>query len=661
MESLSSGLIEEATGTADHDSVEELEIIFGAIKRVYVSGDAGLARCRRLRSLSLIDCGLERIGSLAPVSTTLERLCLADQGLTSMAGLGSLPQLRWLYLQQNAIAKIEDLERCPRLRVLWLFSNQLESLDGLAELGELRELWVQDNRIKRLGVAPSLSALRELNAAANPVSDYRDLPKLAQLPTLESLVFDDAHFGACPVCSRDDYKESVVRGVRTLAKLDGLAVTADDRSAARDAYLESVLDFNDKVDALVREHRRKAAEVEGRRKKEHDHADLLEKDMKLAFLNLEKLVDDGRANIAAEHARRLDARALADDALEAALAVALAAYEASSRQAGRAQREKADRQDRILEALERRARAERVASLVIADIQYRVGRACQLLGEHSPDFRWLEARVQNDGFALARAYHVAALAPRDAHAIDLWFYASDQIHELVDILAGRRQAPLVLFATPRAALAHLQPSDDDDDARDDNDDALDRQALTLDDINGDLGLVVACRLHDHDVKADATTDVAALVEVARDRQRVAIAPGILAAPDANPPSKWRISADHLLLLASKLVARDPRHLEADLEDLADDDDIDRILSSRRADDDHDPTSLDALENAISAALENHRLCAAADLAPTAAEALQDADAKLADNELQLKRHRAAIDHHRQAQAALLRDAHQNYH
>lgn len=652
---MSSGLIEEATGRADHDNVEELEIIFGAVKRVYVSGDDGVARCRRLRSLSLIDCGLEAIGSLAPVSTTLERLCLADQNLTSMAGLGSLPQLRWLYLQQNSIAKIQDLERCPRLRVLWLFSNQLESLDGLTELGELRELWVQDNKIRRLSLVPSLAALRELNAAANPVADYRDLPKLAMLPTLESLVFEDAHFGACPVCSRDDYKESVVRGVRQLAKLDGLTVTANDRSAARDAYLESVLDFNDKVDALVREHRRKAAEVEGRRKKEHEHADVLERDMKAAFLNLEKLVDDGRANIAAEHARRLDARALADDALEAALAVALAAYEASSRRAGRAHQEKADRQDRILEALERRARAERVASLVIADIQYQVGRACQLLGEHSPDFRWLEARVQNDGFALARAYHVAALAPRDAPVNDLWYYASNQIFELVDLLAGRRQAPLVLFATPRAALAHLQPSDE---ALDDED-ALDRRALALDDINGDLGLVVACRLHDRDVKADAMTAVAQLVSAACDRQRLAIAPGLLAAPDANPPSKWRISADHLLLLASKLVARDPRHLEADLEDLAADDDDDRFFSSRRAN--GDPTSLDALESAITAALENHRVCAAADLAPTAAEALQDADAKLADNELQLKRHRAAIDHHRQAQAALLRDAHQNYH
>ena len=62
-------------------------------------------------------------------------------------------------------------------------------------------------------------------------------------------------------------------------------------------------------------------------------------------------------------------------------------------------------------ALERRAKGERRIALVIASLQYGGPRftgnrgdapqqlppakvACQLLGEHSPDFRWLDARLR---------------------------------------------------------------------------------------------------------------------------------------------------------------------------------------------------------------------------------------------------------------------------
>ena len=176
LECITTALIEETTGVGveEHNCLDELEIIFSSLKCVALDDGAsggtyrsGLGRCARLRRLSLIDCGLESLGTLRPISATLERLCVADQRLTRLTGLGALPQLRWLYAQQNAIQKLEGLDECPRLRSLWVFSNRIARVEGLSELGELRELWLQENRITRLGGMEALVALRDLQLGGN--------------------------------------------------------------------------------------------------------------------------------------------------------------------------------------------------------------------------------------------------------------------------------------------------------------------------------------------------------------------------------------------------------------------------------------------------------------------------------------------------------------
>lgn len=167
---ITTALIEETTGVGveEHNVLDELEIIFAALRQVAPSDDrdsgrngsaSGLHRCARLRRLSLVDCGIERLGSLRPIAQTLERLCVADQRLTSLRDLGALPQLRWLYAQQNAIVKMDGLDACPRLRSVWLFSNKISRIEGLSELGELRELWLQENRLARLGGATAARGL----------------------------------------------------------------------------------------------------------------------------------------------------------------------------------------------------------------------------------------------------------------------------------------------------------------------------------------------------------------------------------------------------------------------------------------------------------------------------------------------------------------------
>ena len=111
----------------------------------------------------MINTKLKCISNLHHVRETLVHLCLVNQSLTKMEGL-DLPNLRFLYLQQNRIEKIEGLERlclfclcvamqnrvltfviirCPKLQKLWLFENQISKLENLSCCSDLRELWLQ--------------------------------------------------------------------------------------------------------------------------------------------------------------------------------------------------------------------------------------------------------------------------------------------------------------------------------------------------------------------------------------------------------------------------------------------------------------------------------------------------------------------------------------
>jgi|AntAceMinimDraft_5_1070358.scaffolds.fasta_scaffold161890_2 Leucine-rich repeat (LRR) protein len=93
--------VAECCGKDELETVEEIEVLFGNVTEI-----ASLERCTSLRALTMINCNLRLLSGLAPVSMTLERLCLADQKLTRMEGL-ALPCLRELLLQQNQITSIQ--------------------------------------------------------------------------------------------------------------------------------------------------------------------------------------------------------------------------------------------------------------------------------------------------------------------------------------------------------------------------------------------------------------------------------------------------------------------------------------------------------------------------------------------------------------------------
>lgn len=178
------------------DAVEDIEIIFNPISEL---GDA-LEGFASLRSLTLMSTGLRRMSGLDKVSATLTRLALPNQKITKMESL-ALPNLVELFLQGNAISKIEGLSMCKRLQKLWLCGNQVSRIENLHNQGALRELWLQNNKISRIGRLEYLANLQSLGLARNRIADFKDLRQLSCLPMLCDLSLQDNTFGAMSCAS----------------------------------------------------------------------------------------------------------------------------------------------------------------------------------------------------------------------------------------------------------------------------------------------------------------------------------------------------------------------------------------------------------------------------------------------------------------------------
>ena len=61
-------------------------------------------------------------------------------------------------------------------------------------------------------------------ASSCSCASRRAWQRLARLPCLVELSFQDIHFGPCPVAQLDGYRDSVLTGLRSLRQLDGLEV-----------------------------------------------------------------------------------------------------------------------------------------------------------------------------------------------------------------------------------------------------------------------------------------------------------------------------------------------------------------------------------------------------------------------------------------------------
>ncbi|MEE6492586.1 hypothetical protein FKM82_016610 [Ascaphus truei] len=134
----------------------------------------------------------------------------------------SLP--RKLSLSTNCIEKIANLNGLKNLRILSLGRNNIKNLNGLEAVGEiLEELWISYNLIEKLKGIHVMKKLKVLYMSNNVVKDWAEFGKLAELPSLEDLVFlgnplEEKH------SAEGNWMEEATRRLPRLKKLDGTPV-----------------------------------------------------------------------------------------------------------------------------------------------------------------------------------------------------------------------------------------------------------------------------------------------------------------------------------------------------------------------------------------------------------------------------------------------------
>nr|CUU97342.1 hypothetical transcript [Hymenolepis microstoma] len=138
-----------------------------------------------IKELNLDGCNATEIEGLTDEYSSLEKLSIADVGLTTLAGFPALPKLVKLDLSGNPITEgLDALSKCTNLTTLNLSGNKLASIKDLAPLASLEnlshlelsncELVSEENYRKEVfALLPQLSFLDGLDQNGEEESDVK--------------------------------------------------------------------------------------------------------------------------------------------------------------------------------------------------------------------------------------------------------------------------------------------------------------------------------------------------------------------------------------------------------------------------------------------------------------------------------------------------------
>uniref|UniRef100_K3X2D6 Protein phosphatase 1 regulatory subunit 7 n=1 Tax=Globisporangium ultimum (strain ATCC 200006 / CBS 805.95 / DAOM BR144) TaxID=431595 RepID=K3X2D6_GLOUD len=185
------------------NAIEELNL-----NRELIQEIEGLDLAVNLRVASFADNVIKRINGLK-YCTKLEELSLEDNEIAKIENLEALICLKKLHLGRNRITTIECLDKLENLTQLSLEENQITSLRGLGSALKLMELYIGHNRIEIL----------------KEIQHLKPLPKL----TILDLSGND-------ITSMPDYRLYAVYYLRRVKVLDGVSISPQDQSDAKQKY-----------------------------------------------------------------------------------------------------------------------------------------------------------------------------------------------------------------------------------------------------------------------------------------------------------------------------------------------------------------------------------------------------------------------------------------
>lgn len=190
-----------------------------------------------LTVVKIIHVGLENMEALSHLHY-VEELWLSENNIRVIEGIQNMTRLKSLYLQGNLIESMDNIPHLPKLQKLWLSNNHLQHISALNFLPKLKSLWVASNRISRVDnvFTSNMTYIEELNMSNNKIDFLGQLTHLCVLKSLRSLWLGDPMYGDAPICHLSNYTTFTLRHLPQLEQLDGVAITAEQRSLAVSVY-----------------------------------------------------------------------------------------------------------------------------------------------------------------------------------------------------------------------------------------------------------------------------------------------------------------------------------------------------------------------------------------------------------------------------------------
>lgn len=153
----------------------------------------------------------------------LKRLTLSNCGISSIASLSHMNQLRYLDLSNNTIRNLNVIAGMQELEELYLNKNVITDLSSLSSLTKLRNLDVSYNSLKSVDPIRTVTGLTYLNFAHNEVSDIRTLTSLLALVELDASynsLEDVTAISYCTVLEVLNISNNAITDISTLSALE---------------------------------------------------------------------------------------------------------------------------------------------------------------------------------------------------------------------------------------------------------------------------------------------------------------------------------------------------------------------------------------------------------------------------------------------------------
>ncbi|KAE9140617.1 hypothetical protein PF010_g100 [Phytophthora fragariae] len=175
----------------------------------------------------------ELLGSIEGLSTAvnLRIASFSDNAIKRIDGLQACTRLEELCLDDNEIAQIENLEQLCFLKKLHLGRNRLTAIQHLNSLENLIQLSLEENQISSLRGLGSALKLMELYLGNNQIENLKEVQHLKSLPKLTILDLSGNEITRLP-----DYRLYTVYYLRRVKVLDGVSVSTQDQSNAKQKY-----------------------------------------------------------------------------------------------------------------------------------------------------------------------------------------------------------------------------------------------------------------------------------------------------------------------------------------------------------------------------------------------------------------------------------------